>query len=139
MTSVGPRGRSAGERRRADARGRFAERLAEASLLLRGFAILARRTQTPAGEIDLVARRGGLLAIVEVKARPSLAAGVEAVTPADRRRIARAAAAFVATRPGLQRMRVRFDIIVVRPWAWPRHFPDAWRADDPGLPRGRRP
>ena len=40
--------------------------------MARGYRILARRFRTPHGEIDIVARRGGLIAFVEVKARASL-------------------------------------------------------------------
>ena len=54
-------------------RGVGAEALAEAALEKDGWHILARRLRTAAGEVDLVAEKDGLLAIVEVKARPSLA------------------------------------------------------------------
>ena len=48
----------------------LAERVAAWSLRLHGYRVLARRYRTPVGEIDLVVRRGSLLAFVEVKGRP---------------------------------------------------------------------
>ncbi len=110
-----------------DRRGRAAERLAAWSLRLRGYRILARRFACPAGEIDLVVRRGDLLAFVEVKRRPSLDAGAEALRPAQRRRIARAAEAFLGQRPALAGLRLRFDLVLIAPWRLPRHLSDAWR------------
>jgi hypothetical protein len=64
-----------GPRRSAWLRGRRAEWLAAWWLRLKGYRILARDLRTPVGEIDLIARRGRVLALVEVKARPSLEPG----------------------------------------------------------------
>jgi putative endonuclease len=114
-------------RRRAYLRGRRAETLAAWLLRLKGYRILARDFRLPVGEIDLVARRGGVLAVVEVKRRSHLAAGLEAVTPRQRRRLARAAEAFQARHPRLRALRLRFDVVVVVPGALPRHIADAWR------------
>ena len=47
-------------------RGHSAERFAAMVLLLKGFRIVARRYRTRLGEIDLIARRGNLVLIVEV-------------------------------------------------------------------------
>ena len=115
-------------RAQAEQWGRRAEAWAAWLLRLKGYRILARRFKTPVGEIDLAARRGGVLAVVEIKARPDLADGMAAVTPAARRRIARATDAFLAYY-GRPPRTVRFDVIVVRPWRLPRHIPDAWRPD----------
>ena len=119
----------AAARRRIEARGRWAEDAAAWRLRLAGWRIVARRWRSAAGEIDLVAYRRGLLAFVEVKARPSHAAGLEAIQPRQRRRIARAAADFVARHRGLAGLPTRFDVVTVRPWRLPRHLPDAWRPD----------
>lgn len=116
-------------RRKAETGGRRSEMLAAMALRLKGFSILAQRVRTPGGEIDLVARRGGLLIFVEVKARKDFDAAVLAVTPAARRRIGRAANLYLSRRPDLARCAVRYDIIAVRGWRV-RHLPDAWR-DDP--------
>lgn len=72
-------------------RGHSAERLAAFALMLKGFRIVARRYRTRLGEIDLIARRGNLVLIVEVKARTSVEAAQLAVTPQAMRRIEAAA------------------------------------------------
>ena len=61
--------RSQMNRQAAEKRGRGAETLACWYLRLQGWRILARRARVPGGEVDIVARRGGTLAFVEVKAR----------------------------------------------------------------------
>ena len=82
---------------------------------------------TIGSEIDLLARRGSVLVAAEVKLRPSLRAGAEAVTPRQRRRIARAVEAYIARHPDLAALNVRFDVVLVVPWHWPHHIMDAWR------------
>ena len=111
----------------AEAFGRRAERRAAWWLRLKGYAVLARRFRSPAGEIDLVAGRPGLVAFVEVKARPDALAGLEALGPRQRRRIVRAAEHFLKLRPELADAELRFDLVVCAPWRLPRHVPDAWR------------
>jgi putative endonuclease len=119
--------RDLSHRRAAYRRGHAGERLAILRLVLAGYRILARRYRTKVGEIDLVARRGGVLAFVEVKHRADLTTGIEAVTPRAQYRIRRAAELYVARNPHLAKRVLRFDIIVVTPWSWPRHIIDAWR------------
>jgi putative endonuclease len=114
-------------RRSAFRRGHAAELLCLWHLRLRGWRILARRFRVPSGEVDLIARRGGVLAAIEVKARDSLAAANEAVTPYQRRRVSRALAHFLALRPELARLTLRFDVMLVAPRRLPQHLVDAWR------------
>ena len=116
-------------RLRARRRGRVAEGLCRWHLRLRGWRILASDWRCPAGEIDIVARRRGILAAIEVKSRPDFAAGVAALPPRQQRRIARALEAFLKTRPDLAPLALRFDIMVVEPRRLPRHLEGAWRSD----------
>ncbi len=102
-----------------------AETLAVLLLSLKGYRILARRLKTPAGEIDMVVRRGRALAIVEVKARASGAE--EALLPRQRQRLERAAAHFLGRNPALADLDLRFDVVLVMPRRLPRHMADAWR------------
>ncbi len=106
--------------------GRWAESLCVLRLRLAGYRILARRFRCAAGEIDLIARRGALLAMIEVKARAG-GDGLEAVTRAQSRRIEAAALAFLARHPRLAGLGLRYDIMLVGKRRWPRHLRDAWR------------
>jgi len=117
------------KRRAAERRGRRGELAAALWLMAKGYRILAQRARTPFGEIDILARRGGVLVVVEVKARPSRDAGLSALGPFQRRRIERAAAA-AAGRLRLTGLPIRFDVVIVRPFAWPIHVCGAWRAGD---------
>ena len=114
-------------RARREAWGRWAESLAAWSLRLRGYRVIARRYRTPIGEIDLIARRGRLLAFVEVKARTDLDQALVALGPRQRQRTARAAELFLLQHPGCAGCTLRFDLIAVQPWRLPRHLIDAWR------------
>lgn len=118
------------DRRRRERRGRRAEAVAAVLLRLKGYRILATRVRTPAGEIDIVARRGGVVAFVEVKARGTADAAAEAIGRRQRRRIARAAAHFIAAHPVYAAETLRFDAILVAPWRPPRHLISAWSESD---------
>jgi putative endonuclease len=114
------------QRRQAFLSGRRAETLCAWLLRLKGYRILARNWKTPVGEADIVARCGRLLVFVEVKARASHAAAVEAVSPRQRRRVRRAADIFLAAHPHLAGLDMRFDIMTIAPGRWPTHSPGAW-------------
>ena len=116
-------------RRAAEQRGRWAEWAALAWLLAKGYRPLAHRTRTPAGELDLVMRQGAGIIVVEVKARPTLEAGLEAVSSTARRRIIKAAALWRARRPALAACPARFDLVIIRPWRPPVHVRNAWTAE----------
>ena len=75
------------ERQAAFRVGISAESRAAAFLVAKGFRILARRWRSPAGEIDIVARRKHLLIFVEVKARADFDAAAEAVSLRQQQRI----------------------------------------------------
>ena len=78
----------AAARRRAERRGAWGEIAAAALLMLKGYQIVARRRRTGFGEIDLIARRGGVLAFVEVKTLASAAARADPVRPRQMARTA---------------------------------------------------
>jgi len=108
-------------RQKAYRRGHSSEWLAAAALMLKGFRIVARRYRTKLGEIDLIARRGELVLIVEVKARKTLAEAMEAIAHQSERRIEGAADLWLARQPDYARLSVRFDMVAVLPWRWPVH------------------
>ena len=113
----------------ARASGRAAEWRAALLLMLKGYRILGFRLATRQGEIDLLALRGRVLAVVEVKQRASLEAALDCVSHDQRERLRRAGQAIAAQRHGLRHAFVRLDLIAMAPGRWPRHIPDAWRTD----------
>ena len=127
---MSPRPEHTARRRQAERRGRLAELLCRSYLRLRGWRILARDWRCPVGEIDILARRGGVLAVIEVKRRRDFTTAITAIVPRQQRRIARAAEAFLTGRPDLANLALRFDVMLVAAWRVPRHLTDAWRGDD---------
>ncbi|WP_269715037.1 YraN family protein [Caulobacter sp. NIBR2454] len=106
--------------------GRRGEALAAAWLMLKGYRILGFRLATPMAEVDLLAVRGAVLAVIEVKQRRTLDEALEAVTLDQRERLRRAGAHIAALRPALRNAAVRLDLIALAPGRAPRHIPDAW-------------
>lgn len=94
--------------------GRLGEDVASASLRAAGYAILARNFRGLGGEVDIIARKDGVLVMVEVKARSSLRFGApeEAVDPGKARKIARCALEY-QQRKGLGGLPVRLDIVAI--------------------------
>lgn len=117
------------ERRSALRLGLSAESRAATLLIAKGFRIAARRWRSPAGEIDIVARRGTLLIFVEVKARALLDDAAWSVTERQKRRIAAAASAWLAAHPDDASCDMRFDAVLVAPRSLPRHIKGAFEAE----------
>ncbi|MBI0534985.1 YraN family protein [Roseomonas sp. KE2513] len=114
-------------KRAAERLGLDAEERAAAELRARGWTVLARRVRTGLGELDLIAEREGLLAFVEVKARPRLADAAASVSPRQQGRLMAAAEAWLAENPGYGAAGMRFDVILVAPEGM-RRVADAFRA-----------
>ena len=93
--------------------GNFGEELAERYLKRRWYRILERQYRCRFGEIDLIARKGGILCFVEVKTRSSVARGLprDAVDQRKQQRLRKTAALYLAER-GLD-CPVRFDVAEV--------------------------
>jgi putative endonuclease len=114
----------------AQARGVAAEEAGAALLAREGFSVLARRVRTGAGEIDLVARRGTLTLIIEVKARPRADEAAFAIAPRQRARLAAAAEALMASHPAWFGEGLRFDAMLVGADGEVRWIADAFRPGD---------
>ncbi len=95
-------------------RGRWGEDLAAGWYTDRGYTVVARNWRCPTGEIDLVARRGRLVVVIEVKARRTEAFGpaAAAVGRLKQQRLRRLAAEWLAT-SGIHGVEVRFDVVAV--------------------------
>ena len=117
---------SEARRQKAERRGRFAEWIAAFWLMLKGYRILALRHRTPLGEIDIIARRGDLVAFIEVKARRDTALAIDAVSASAQTRIRAASELWLGRRADAARLSLRYDIIAVLPFRLPRHFADAF-------------
>ncbi|WP_336279435.1 YraN family protein [Bartonella sp. CB175] len=110
-------------------RGIRAEKWAAWWLRFKGFQITEVRFKTKCGEIDLIARRGNLVLIVEVKARSTLAEAMAAVSKMNEKRIEAAADIWLARQKDYSLLSVRFDLIAILPWRWPHHIPAFFTSD----------
>jgi putative endonuclease len=95
-------------------RGRQGEELAAAWYRERGFELVARNWRCPTGEVDLIARRGRLLVVCEVKSRRDDTYGgpAAAVGRVKQQRLRRLAAEWLAT-TGVHGVEVRFDVVAI--------------------------
>ena len=114
-------------RQQAEKRGRGAETLACWYLRLKGWQILARRARVAGGEVDIVARRGRILAFVEVKARATEEAAAMALDGWRLRRVA-VAAERLAPRYMRDGDDLRIDALFIVPRRWPKHLANVWQA-----------
>lgn len=113
--------------RDSHALGLFAENIAAWRLRLCGWRVLERRFKTPVGEIDIIARRGRVLAFVEVKRRETEGDALAAVSPQNAARVRRAAEWWLKARPGLaDKCDIRFDVLALTPYCRIRHVPNAF-------------
>lgn len=119
-------------RQQAEQRGRRGEVWAALWLGIGGWQILARRARTPLGEIDLIARKGKVLAFIEVKWRADPEAALGALHPRQQQRLMRAAALWRSRRDDLARLNTRFDLICLSPGRWPRHLKGVLSAESVG-------
>lgn len=115
------------ERVRAQKRGHRAEFWAAWYLRLKGYSILARRFRCKLGEVDIIARKGDLVVMVEVKARSSILDAANAVDHRSQRRIAAAGDIWFGRQRDFAKLSIRYDIIAIVPRKWPRHIEDAWQ------------
>lgn len=95
-------------------KGVMAEKLSAGWLRLKGYKILETRYKTQYGEIDLIIQRDNLIAFVEVKARPTVAEGLESITHKAQGRITQAAQYYMSQND-VELCDLRFDVIVVLP------------------------
>lgn len=110
-------------------KGIFAEWIAAWILRLKGYRVLHKRYKNKCGEIDLIVQRRGVLAFVEVKYRPSIRDGFEAIQMTQRRRIENASQIYL-TSCTMKSFQIRFDAIVVSGYGIVTHMENAWRSGD---------
>jgi putative endonuclease len=115
---------------RAYQRGVDAEAAACRALAADGWTVLGQRMRTEAGEIDIVAATAEVLAIVEVKARPTLADAALALGLRQQARLMAAAEIVLAEHPEWARAGMRFDLVVVDAAGRVRRIADAFRLEN---------
>jgi len=113
-------------RQAAEQRGRTAETIACWYLRLNGWHVLARRARVSGGEVDIIARRGRMVAFVEVKARAEAETAAFALDEWRLRRVV-VAAERLAPRYMREGDDVRIDAIFIVPFRWPRHLANIWQ------------
>jgi putative endonuclease len=124
-----PRHEKSKPKRRAHRFGLRAEWMAAVWLSIKGYRLLERRFSASGGEIDIVARRGNVVAFVEVKARGELGVAAAAISEVKRRRISRAGRVWLTRNPWAMSATLRGDAIFVAPGRLPRHIPAAYMLD----------
>lgn len=114
------------KRQRAEKQGRAGEGRAALWLQMKGWRILDRRRKTPLGEIDLIAKRGKIVAFIEVKWRKR---ADELDFAIDEYRLQRVAAATeaVAHEYAQEDEDIRVDVLLLAPGTFPRHIVNAWQ------------
>ncbi len=114
----------------AYASGLAAEQAACAALTADGWTVRARRLRTKAGEVDVVAEKAGILSIIEVKSRPTLADAATALTVRQQCRLVGACEIILGEHPEWGARGVRFDVLLVDPAGRVRRIADAFRLGD---------
>lgn len=113
-------------RRRAHRRGYVAELVALLFLAAKGYRPLAWRFSAAGGEIDLIVRRGDIVAFVEVKARKEMEAAIFAIDGHKRRRFSRAMNAWLLKNPWGCERSLRIDAVYITGWLRPHHHEGAF-------------
>ena len=114
------------KRQLAEKRGRQGELRAALYLRAKGWNVLAQRVKTPGGEIDLIAKRGGVVAFVEVKWRNKAADLDSAIDEYRLQRVAAAAEA-VGHLYATKGEDMRIDVLLLAPGRLPRHIVNAYQ------------
>ncbi|MBU6339075.1 MAG: YraN family protein [Rickettsiales bacterium] len=104
--------------------GIIAERIVLCFLRLKGYKILFWRYKTHFGEIDIIAKKGKMIAIIEVKARKSKVLIEEILSPRQVHRIKNAVESFLMRNPKFRACRIRFDFVFVGRFFTIRHYKD---------------
>jgi putative endonuclease len=112
----------------AEKRGRKGETIAMLFLMLKGYRIIARRYKTKLGEVDIIARRKDIVAMVEVKARGTLLEAMDAVDFSSMHRIEAAGDIWLAKQRDFAHINIRYDLIAILPRKWPVHVESLFQA-----------
>ena len=110
-------------------KGYFAEWIARWFLRLKGYRILKTRFRIKGGEIDIIARRKDVMAIIEVKTRPDMLTASQAISPQQQKRLIYTTHVFLQNYPHFLNLSVRFDALFIVPWQLPMHIRKAFEPE----------
>jgi putative endonuclease len=102
--------------------GILAERITILFLRLQAYQILAWRYKTYFGEIDIIAKRGKTIAMIEVKARKTRSNFEDVLRLRQMQRVQKSANYFLSRHPKFQNHQIRFDFVFVNKLFWPTHY-----------------
>lgn len=102
--------------------GILAERITILFLRLKGYKILFWRYKTVFGEIDIIAKKGKMIVVIEVKARKSKTAIEELLQPKQVSRIKKTTELFLANNTKFRKCPIRFDFVMMNKFYFPRHL-----------------
>lgn len=105
-------------------KGNIAESVAILYLLLAGYTPLKRNAQNPIGEVDVLAKKGDALCLVEVKFRQTKTAAFQAIHPMQRERLLKQAS-FYQRRYKTKEVRVD-AVLIYKEWPFFAHLKNAW-------------
>jgi putative endonuclease len=108
-------------RQQAERRGHRSEWMAAWFLRLKGYRIMVQRYKVKSGEVDIIARRGDLIVMVEVKARASVLEAMDAISTTAMRRIESAGDHWLSKQRDFAKLSVRYDLIAICPRKLPVH------------------
>ena len=111
----------ANARQQAERRGHRSEWIAAWYLRLKGYRIMAQRYKVKSGEVDIIARRGDLIVMVEVKARATVLEAMDAISATAMRRIESAGDQWLSKQKDFAKLSVRYDLVAICPRKWPVH------------------
>ncbi|MDR1561400.1 MAG: YraN family protein [Holosporaceae bacterium] len=103
-------------------KGYFGEFIAVLLLKVKGYNIVARRYKTICGEIDIIASKRDTIVFIEVKSRKNLEKCHNAILARQINRIIRASEIFLARNPKMHSTSIRYDVILVPDWSFPKHI-----------------
>ena len=109
--------------------GLSAEDAAVTHIQAMGAEIIGNRIRNNQGEIDVVSVLNGIISFIEVKRRKHFSDALSAVSSASWARISRTAEVFMSTRPDLEGLDWRYDLIVQNEAGEIDQVLDAWRPD----------
>lgn len=111
----------------SDQKGHLAELIARMYLRIKGYKILHQRYKTKSGEVDIIARKAGILSFVEVKKRKTTDDGLYAVHPNAMIRIRRASEHYILHhQKTAQNLQPRFDVIAIGAYHQIKHVHNAF-------------